>query len=184
MAYNQRYKVLAERVEGRPIQEVQSAVAMEMYLGTIIAPLRRNIKNNLFWNSKHAPKNLGEAMKKSEELYVKHLYSSATEQEEDYSNKKQQEVVINEVNYGERRDQRKSRYEEKCEKSFNRSGYGRNENWYEQSKTNLSENSEKPFLPQASNSDRHVTWTDAAKVTEKGEKSNNQQNERSTSANT
>ena len=77
------------------------AVAMEMYLGTIIAPLRRNIKNNLFWNSKHAPKNLGEAMKKSEELYVKHLYSSATEQEEDYSNKKQQEVVINEVNYGE-----------------------------------------------------------------------------------
>ena len=109
LAYNQRYKVLAERVEGRPIQEVQSVVAMEMYLVTIIAPLRRNIKNNLFWNSKHAPKNLGEAMKKSEELYVKHLYSSATEQEEDYSNKKQQEVVINEVNYGERRDQRKSR---------------------------------------------------------------------------
>ena len=184
LAYNQRYKVLAERVEGRPIQEVQSAVAMEMYLGTIIAPLRRNIKNNLFWNSKHAPKNLGEAMKKSEELYVKHLYSSATEQDEDYSNKKQQEVVINEVNYRERRDQRKSRYEEKREKLFNCGGYGRNENWYEQSKTNLSENSEKLFLPQANNSDRHVTWTDAAKVTEKGEKLNNQQNERSTSANT
>ena len=122
-------------------------------------------------------------MKKSEELYVKHLYSSATEQEEDYSNKKQQEVVINEVNYGERRDQRKSRYEEKHEKSFNHGGYGRNENWYEQSKTNLSENSEKSFLPQANNSDRHVTWTDAAKVTEKGEKSNNQQNKRSASAN-
>ena len=29
LAYNQRYKVLAERVEGRPIQEVQSAVAMD-----------------------------------------------------------------------------------------------------------------------------------------------------------
>ena len=82
LAYNQRYKVLAERVEGRPIQEVQSAVAMEMYLGTIIGPLRRNIKNNLFWNSKHVPKNLGEAIKKSEELYIKHLYSSATDQEE------------------------------------------------------------------------------------------------------
>ena len=101
LAYNQRYKVLAERVEGRPIQEVQSAMAKEMYLGTIIAPLRRNIKDNLFWNSKHAPKNLGEAMKKSEELYVKHLYSSATEQEEDYITKKQQEVIINEVNYTE-----------------------------------------------------------------------------------
>ena len=183
MAYNQRYKVLAERVEGRPIQEVQLAVAMEMYLGTIIAPLRRNIKNNLFWNSKHAPKNLGEAMKKSEELYVKHLYSSATEQEEDYSNKKQQEVVINEVNYGERRDQKRSRYEEKREKSFNRSGYRRNENWSEQAKTNPGKNSEKSFFPQANNSDRHVTWTDAANVAEKGEKSNNQRNERSTSAN-
>ena len=110
LAYNQRYKILAERVEGRSIQEVQSAVAMEMYLGTIIAPLRRNIKDNLFWNSKHAPKNLGEAMKKSEELYVKHLYSSATEQEEDYTNKKQQKVVINEVSYGEQRDQRRPRY--------------------------------------------------------------------------
>ena len=60
LAYNQEYKVLAERVEGRPLQEIQSAVAMEMYLGTIIAPLRRNIKDNLFWNSKHAPKNLGD----------------------------------------------------------------------------------------------------------------------------
>ena len=183
LAYNQRYKVLAERVEGRPIQEVQSAVAMEMYLGTIIAPLRRNIKNNLFWNSKHAPKNLGETMKKSEELYVKHLYSSATEQEQDYSNKKQQEVVINEVNYRERRDQRRSRYEEKREKSFNRGGYGRNENWNEQAKTNVGENSEKSFFPQANNSDRRVTWTDAANVAEKGEKLNNQQNELSTSAN-
>ena len=36
LAYNQRYNVLADRVEGRPIQEVQSSVAMEMYLGTII----------------------------------------------------------------------------------------------------------------------------------------------------
>ena len=183
MAYNQRYKVLAERVEGRPIQEVQSAVAMEMYLGTIIALLRRNIKNNLFWNSKHAPKNLGEAMKKSEELYVKHLYSSVTEQEEDYSNKKQQEVVINEVNYGEQRDQRRSRYEEKCEESFNHGRYGRNENWNEQAKTNPGKNSKKSFFSQANITDRHVTWTDAANVAEKGKKLNNQQNERSTSTN-
>ena len=48
LAYSQRYKVLPERVEGRPIQEVQSAVAMEMYLGTIIGPLRRNIKDKGF----------------------------------------------------------------------------------------------------------------------------------------
>ena len=186
LAYNQRYKVLAERVEGRPIQQVQSAVAMEMYLGTIIAPLRRNIKDNLFWNSKHAPKNLGEAMKKSEELYVKHLYSSATEQEEDYTNKKQQEVVINEVSYGERRHQRRSRYKDKCKKSNYRGGYGRNESWNtnnEQSKANSGENSEKSFFPQANSSDCHVTWINGTNTGEKGKKSNNLQNGQSTGAN-
>ena len=125
LAYNMTYKVLAERVEGKPIQEVQSAVAMEMYLGNIIAPLRRNIKENLFWNSKHAPKNLGEAMKKSEELYVKHLYSLVADQEDDYVNKRQQEVVINEVNYGERRDFRRLRYDDKHEKLNYHLNYGK-----------------------------------------------------------
>ena len=81
LVYNQRYKVLVDRVEGRPIQEVQSAVVMEMYLGTIIMPLHSNIKDYISWNSKYAPKNLGEAMKKSEELYVKHFYSSIVDQE-------------------------------------------------------------------------------------------------------
>ena len=85
---------------------------------------------------------------------------------------------------GERRDQRKSRYEEKCEKLFNHGGYGRNENWNEQVKDKPSENSKKSFfLHKQTSSDRHVTWTDAANVTEKAEKSNNQQNEQSTSAN-
>ena len=89
-------------------------------------------------------------MKRSEELYVKHLYSSATEQEEDYTNKKQQEVVINEVSYGEQRDQRRSRYEDKHKKSNYRGGYGRNESWNtnnEQAKPNSGENSEKSFFP-------------------------------------
>ena len=57
LAYNQRYKTLVERVEGRPIERITSPVAMEMYLGTIIPPLRKSIKNSLFWNSRHAPKN-------------------------------------------------------------------------------------------------------------------------------
>ena len=186
LAYNQIYKVLAERVEGRPIQEVQSAVAMEMFLGTIIAPLRRKIKDNLFWNSKHAPKNLGEAMKKSEELYVKHLYSSATEQEEEYTNKKQQEVVINEVSYGERRDQRRSRYEDKREKSNYHDGYERNESWNtnnKQAKRNSGKNSEKSFFPQTNSSDRHVTWVNGTNAGEKGEKSNKMQNEQNTGNN-
>ena len=94
LAYNQRYKVLAEQVEGGPIREVQSVVAMEMYLGTIIAPLRKSIKDNLFWNSKHAPKNLGEAMKKSEELYVKHLYSSGTDHDEDIATRSKVRLLL------------------------------------------------------------------------------------------
>ena len=66
LAYNQRYKTLVERVEGRPIERITSPVAMEMYLGTIIPPLRKSIKNSLFWNSKHAPTTVGEAMAKAQ----------------------------------------------------------------------------------------------------------------------
>ena len=88
-------------MEGRPINEVQSAISMEMYIGTIITLLRKNNKGNSFWNSKHAQKNLGEAMKKSEELYVKHLYSSVSDFDEDGGKRKENEVTINEVKYQE-----------------------------------------------------------------------------------
>ena len=126
-------------------------------------------------------------MKKSEELYVKHLYSSATEQEEEYANKKQQEVVINEVNYRERRDHRRPRYKEKHEKSNYCSGYGRSESWNtycEQGKSNTSYNRENSFSPQVSNVDRHVTWTDPVNVGEKSEKLNNLQTGQNTGGNT
>ena len=96
LAYNQRYKTLVERVEGQPIECITSPVAMEMYLGTIIPPLRKSIKNSLFWNSKHAPKTVGEAMVKAQQLYVKHLYSTGEEQDEDQK-KPAEDVVINEI---------------------------------------------------------------------------------------
>ena len=96
LAYNQRYKMLVERVEGRPIELITSPVAMEMYLGTIIPLLRRSIKNNIFWGSKHAPNTVGEAMSKAQQLYVKHLYAAGDEQEED-QNKPVEDVVINEI---------------------------------------------------------------------------------------
>ena len=95
-AYNQRYKTLVERVEGQPIECITSPVAMEMYLGTIIPPLRKSIKNSLFWNSKHAPKMVGEAMVKAQQLYVKHLYSTGEEQDDDQK-KPVEDVVINEI---------------------------------------------------------------------------------------
>ena len=69
---------------------------MEMYLGTIIPPLRKSIKNKLFWNSKHAPRTVGEAMSKTQQLYVKYLYATSDEQEDDHS-KMGEEVVINEI---------------------------------------------------------------------------------------
>ena len=96
LAYNQRYKTLVERVEGQPIECITSPVAMEMYLGTIIPPLRKSIKNSLFWNSKHAPKTVGEAMVKAQQLYVKHLYSTGEEQDENQK-KPAEDVVINEI---------------------------------------------------------------------------------------
>ena len=96
LAYNQRYRILVERVEGRTIEQITSPVAMEMNLGTIIPPLRKSIKNSLFWNSKHAPRTVGEAMSKAQQLYVKHLYATGDEQEDDHS-KTGEEVVINEI---------------------------------------------------------------------------------------
>ena len=75
LAYNQRYHILVERVEGQPIEQITSPVTMEMYLGTIIPPIRKSIKNSLFWNSKHTPHTVGEAMSKAQQLYINALNS-------------------------------------------------------------------------------------------------------------
>ena len=96
LAYNQRYKALVERVEGKPIEFITSPVAMEMYLGTIIPPIRKSIKNSIFWNSKHAPNTVGEAMSKAQQLHIKHLYSTGDGQEEAQP-KVAEDVVINEI---------------------------------------------------------------------------------------
>ena len=96
LAFNQRYKTLVERVEGKPIELITSPVAMEMYPGTIIPLLRKSIKNSIFWGSKHAPNTVGEAMTKAQQLYVKHLYAVGEETEEE-QNKPVEDVVINEI---------------------------------------------------------------------------------------
>ena len=79
ISYNQRYKNLLERVEGRPLKEVTSAAAMEMYLGSINIHIRKSIRAMIFWNSKHVPKTVEEAMTKAQEIYIKHLYSTGEE---------------------------------------------------------------------------------------------------------
>ena len=54
---------------------------MELYLGSIIEPLQKSIRNTLYFNSKHAPKTLGEAMQKAQDLNIKHLYAIGEDQD-------------------------------------------------------------------------------------------------------
>ena len=96
--YNQHYQNLVKRVEGCQLNSIRSTVAMELYLGSIIEPIRKSIRNTLYFNSKHAPKTLGEAMQKAQDLHIKHLYAIGEDQESVTSNNDGlPEITINEV---------------------------------------------------------------------------------------
>ena len=96
--YNQRYQNLVERVEGCQLNSIRSTVAMELYLGSIIEPIRKSIRNTLYFNSKHAPKTLGEAMQKAQDLHIKHLYAIGEDQDSVTSSSDVlPEITINEV---------------------------------------------------------------------------------------
>ena len=96
--YNQRYQNLVERVEGCQLNSIRSTVAMDLYLGSIIEPIRKSIRNTLYFNSKHAPKTLGEAMQKAQDLHIKHLYAIGEDQESlTSSSDVLPEITINEV---------------------------------------------------------------------------------------
>ena len=96
--YNQRYQNLVERVEGCQLNSIRSTVAMELYLGSIIGPIRKSIRNTLYFNSKHAPKMLGEAMQKAQDLHIKHLYAIGEDQDSVTSSSDVlPEITINEV---------------------------------------------------------------------------------------
>ena len=85
---------------------------MELYLGSIIEPIRKSIRNTLYFNSKHAPKTLGEAMQKAQDLNIKHLYAIGKDQESvTSSNDVLPEITINEVTSREDRGW----YKNKCE---------------------------------------------------------------------
>ena len=59
-------------MEKKAVEKIDSYIELEQYLGSIILPIRKSIRNNIYWKSKHVPRMLGEAMKKAEELYMKH----------------------------------------------------------------------------------------------------------------
>ena len=71
---------------------------MEFYLGSIIEPIRKSIRNTLYFNSKHAPKTLGEAMQKAQDLHIKHLYAIGEDHDSVTSSSDVlPEITINEV---------------------------------------------------------------------------------------
>ena len=71
---------------------------MELYLGSIIEPIRKSIRNTLYFNSKHAPKTLGEAMQKAQDLHIKHLYAIGQDQDSVTSSSDVlPEITVNEV---------------------------------------------------------------------------------------
>ena len=103
--YNQCYQNLVERVEGCQLNDIKSTVAMELYLGSVIEPIRKSIQNTLYFNSKHAPKTLGEAMLKAQDLHIKHLYAIGEEQQDlsVTTSDGLPEITVNEVNTRENR---------------------------------------------------------------------------------
>ena len=102
MNYNQRYKNLVERVEGCKLNSIISTVAMELYLGSVMEPIRKSIRNTLYWNSKHAPKTLNEAMQKAQDLQINHLYALGEDQQDSFSTGSSDnilpEITVNEMN--------------------------------------------------------------------------------------
>ena len=85
---------------------------MELYLGSIIEPISKSIRNTLYFNSKHAPKTLGEAMQKTQDLHIKHLYAIGEDQDSVASSSDVlPEITVNEVNSREDRGW----YKNKCD---------------------------------------------------------------------
>ena len=71
---------------------------MELYLGSIIEPIRKSIRNTLYFNSKQEPKTLGEAMQKAQDLHIKYLYVIGEDQDSvTSSNDVLPEITVNEV---------------------------------------------------------------------------------------
>ena len=103
--YNQKYRTLVEK----PVEKIDSYVELEQYLGSIILPIRKSIRSNIYWKSKHAPKTLGEAMRKAEELYMKHIYAMEGQAENNQNSPLTSDITINEVNATQKSGQHSQR---------------------------------------------------------------------------
>ena len=117
MNYNQHYQNLVERVEGYQLNSITSTVAMELYLGSIIEPIRKSIRNTLYFKSKHAPRTLGEVMQIAQNLYVKHLYAVGQDQQDSSSTDVLPEITVNEMNKCENIRENRGWHKNRCENS-------------------------------------------------------------------
>ena len=100
VSYNQKYKTLVERVETRPVDEIKSVGTIEAYLGSLIEPIRKSIRGTLFWDTQYAPTNLGEVMRKAQDLHVKYYYTTGRSENTDST---RETVAIHEI--GTHRDE-------------------------------------------------------------------------------
>ena len=87
---------------------------MELYLGSVIEPIQKSIRNTLYFNSKHAPKTLGEAMQKAQDLHIKHLYAIDEDQQDSTVSDPDvsPEIIINEMKIRDNRGWYQNRHED------------------------------------------------------------------------
>lgn len=66
----------------------------------MIEPIWKSIHNTLYFNSKHAPKCLEEAMQKAQDLHIKHLYAVGEDQQDPLPINPDglPEITVNEMN--------------------------------------------------------------------------------------
>ena len=80
------------------MEKIDSYIELEQYLGSIILPIRKSIRSNIYWKSKHTLKTMREAMKKAEELYMKHIDATDRQTENSQNLPVTTDVAINKVN--------------------------------------------------------------------------------------
>ena len=115
LSFNQRFKMLMDRVDPSGVDNIKSALQINMYLGSIKPQIAKSIKSNRFYQNKHAPETLGEAMKKAEENYLKEIYTNGNMdieiQEEGRGSREVEVQNIDERDRGFRRNNYQNRYD-------------------------------------------------------------------------
>ena len=89
------------------------------------------------------------------------------------------------MNYGEKRDFRRQRYDDKCEKSNYQSGPGKRDGWsnnydktHQIKEPSNSKNSEKSLSTQSNSQEHHIEWMEPDNPERRSDNSKNRQTHR------